>query len=475
MPIPSLPRRHLLAYYLLLFFPCVLSFLNSPSVFRRVQAAGRQNAIIRHASSGSLLVVTNRDADVSPPDEEIDQEESILVSKSFSTPLLSQAPSVSSFILVKDWSDEALEKFTVAVNAVIEENPILTGKVTGKIKLWAASELSVLTGIYRPGSHSFVRQIELKNIPSPKNLDLAGQLDYIQKNVASRVGKKKSVMDQIKDESPLFGATVVALPDGYACIHVDMSHCVGDLMTYFQIVHQITDTELGKKVRPIEWENPLIRSHELFPDGFSKRDIARAYGLPFFVGILLHLPFMFQRKKEYMLLSRDKVKAKTDEYNAKGGEHVSSNDVMTAALCDANRSSDIFAFTRSMRGVTPGLHANTGGNLHCEVSFQRCAGRNPHFIRDMLKKGRYFEPGEFPLFESLTGRIGRITNCVVPSRQCSYGGATTVCYSPPEAFLDFCPMDTAIIFRANKDTFGVLHNFNEIEKSKFLDDLRQTG
>lgn len=390
-----------------------------------------------------------------------------------STYLILNSPAVASFVLVKGWSQESLETFTNAVNTVVSANPVLTGRATCPKNWWKEPEIGIITGTFLPGKHSFVETIDkTQHVPTPEGLSTPAQLEYIQKHVARHVGSLDSTLQQIHNKTPLFEAKVVLLPDNYACIYTKMSHCIGDIMTYYEILDQVSSVDKGGEINPINWDNPLKAQHEIFPEDLSKRDFNRLYGLPFLAGIASHVPSMFLRKKEYLLLSDKKIKAAKASYKAKGITGVSSNDIITAALCDANRSTDIFAFAMSMRGVSPGLGLRDGGNLHCEIPFQRCGGRNPLVIKDIIEKGRYFEPDEVPAWESWTGKVGRLSNCIVPMNRMSFGGCKPICYCPSKSFLDFTPLDTAIIFRVAKGQDAVLHNFEKVnKKSKLLKDI----
>ena len=390
-----------------------------------------------------------------------------------STYLILSSPAIASFVLVKGWSQESLETFTNAVNTVVSANPILTGRATCPKNWWKEPEIGIITGAFQPEYHNFVETIDkTQHVPTPKGLSTTDQLEYIERHVARHVGDLDSTLQQIYNKAPLFDAKVVLLPDNYACIYIKMSHCIGDMMTYYEILDQVSTVDKGGAILPINWDNPLKAKHEIFPEELSKRDLNRLYGIPFLAGLASHVPFMPFRKKEYMLLSDEKIKAAKASYKAKGITGVSSNDIITAALCDANRSTDIFALTRSMRGVSQGLGLRDGGNLHCEIPFQRCAGRNPLVIKDIIEKGRYFEPDEVPAWSSWTGKVGRLSNCIVPMNRMSFGGCKPLCYCPSKSFLDFTPLDTAIIFRAAKGQDAVLHNFEKVnKKSKLLEDI----
>jgi hypothetical protein len=88
-----------------------------------------------------------------------------------------------------------------------------------------------------------------------------------------------------------------------------------------------------------------------------------------------------------------------------------------------------------------------------------------------LDRGQYFEPDEIPYWPCVTGRIGRISSCVVPMHNMSFGGCKPLCYCPNKSFLDHTPMDVAVIFRVAERKDAVLHNFQHMRPSKQLQSI----
>lgn len=73
--------------------------------------------------------------------------------------------------------------------------------------------------------------------------------------------------------------------DGTAAYSIKMSHAVGDGTTFFQLVSQVSSYMNGRTPSPIDWNNPLKATHEIYPENFSERDYERSYGLPFGWGV----------------------------------------------------------------------------------------------------------------------------------------------------------------------------------------------
>jgi len=157
-----------------------------------------------------------------------------------------------------------------------------------------------------------------------------------------------------------------------------MAHCIGDGVTYYNIMDQINQifntynlsSEMcGRHIhmnKMIDWKSPLISSHEIFPESFSYCDIQKSYGLPFFLGLVYNTLFEPRDQKGYFILCKDKVDHQRKEYGTRYGMHLSPNDIITAALCEINSSTDIFAFTMDKKNRNG---KQLGGNYHCEIPF----------------------------------------------------------------------------------------------------------
>ena len=165
--------------------------------------------------------------------------------------------------------------------------------------------------------------------------------------------------------------------DGNAAYSIKMSHAIGDGTTFFQIVSQISSFMNGRDPSPIDWDNPLKAEHEIYPPTFSERDYHRSYGLPFGWGLFKNIRTLSKRRCRYLLLSKEKIHKKRielrrmcgDGINGKSAtdQSISANDIIMAAICEMNGSSDIFAFDRSVRGIKEGVGKSAAGNFFWEM------------------------------------------------------------------------------------------------------------
>ena len=210
-------------------------------------------------------------------------------------------------------------------------------------------------------------------------------------------------------------------------------------------------------VEYIDWIDPAIASHEIFPKTFSERDIQTAYGAPFFGGLLKNLLNIHEQKKSYFVLSKEKIENERRRLISLHNGHVSANDVITAALCEANMSTDIFAFTINMRE----RHSNLGGNFHSEIPFLRKESTNPAMFRQIVKHGQYFKRDELPICPFVRGKVGRISSLASIQTLIVPEGMDIICHTMLASYETNIPMDVAFITSMNSDNYLVIHNFRE--------------
>jgi hypothetical protein len=327
----------------------------------------------------------------------------------------------------------------------------------------------VIPNSFRLEEHSFVHVVHItdwnSSFPSPAHLSDMNLLQYLDTHISPFIQTLGSVDHLISSSSPLFGVDLVILPDGFASYVMKMAHCIGDGVTYYNImdqIHHIFNNDFSRNSvsnsKNIDWTSPLISSHEIFPKYFSSCDIQKSYGLPFFLGLVYNTLFEPRDNKGYFLLCKDKVDHQRKEYGARDEMHLSPNDIITAALCEINTSTDIFAFTMDARD-RHGKHL--GGNYHCEIPFDRRFGSNPRNFRQILKSGSYYQRDQLPWLPFFQGRVGRISSLATIQKLVSSDEIKIQCHSMLASFLENIPMDAAFITEMNNSTYVVLHNFRD--------------
>eukprot|EP00804_Cyclotella_cryptica_P007614 CCRYP_015230-RA/>CCRYP_015230-RA protein AED:0.00 eAED:0.00 QI:846/1/1/1/1/1/2/297/304 len=285
-------------------------------------------------------------------------------------------------------------------------------------------------------------------------------------------------------------AKIIDFGDGHAAYSVKMSHAIGDGTTYFQLISQISSYMNGNEPPPIEWNNPIKATHEIYPEIFSERDYHRSYGLPFGWGLLKNLRGLPTRRCKYLLLSKEKIREIKNEMRGKNltgmndkataidddtiaRGRISTNDIVMSAICEMNGSSDVFAFDRSVRGIKEGVSAYDAGNFFWEIPFDKQKGTDPTEFRKILLKdsGSFYDRDEVPLLPFLNGRVGRITSLATITHQTAFPGSELLCQFPSASFISELPLDVAVIFKFNADYWGIMHNFRKTTHSPLLEKI----
>ena len=324
--------------------------------------------------------------------------------------------------------------------------------------------------------HEFVKILTLSNTRAMEEMASATEmLQWFDQDLFSLLDESELTSTQIKHKLPLFGATLVLLPGNHALYSIKMSHCVGDGVTFFHLVKQVSHCMSGLSVSPIDWDNPAKATHEIYPPSFSWRDAEVAYGAPFLVGALKNLLSIRRRQAHMFLLNKHKITAERQRLRDQhGSSSISSNDVITAALCKANQSSDVFVFTENARGVKEGVPRNAAGNFFWEVPVSRKVCSRPEELRNVISSSNlgYYKTNELPLLPFLCGRVGRVTSLASIAENVLYEGVEIMSTVVPVSLMNLIPLDVAIIFRFNAEYWGVLHNFAEFNMTGLLQDAK---
>lgn len=438
-----------------------------------------------------------------------DHDSSIIASQGKTANFMLAWPTITTFTLVKGWDQETTSKLRLAVQKVVKRNPILTGRATLAFSPFNPVKISI---VMRKDHdlrhvHNFVHEIDLENpqtdsgngnvtsLPPDlkfENMDGMEILQFMDDFLAPIIPTTESVFSLAMDGGPLFRIDVIQLPNSYACYVVSMSHCVGDGVTYYNIMQEIkhslddqhgegshttstTTHDHHEEKRGLQWSHPDIAFHEVFPSRFSNRDIEFSYGGPFFLGLLKNSVNIKKQKISYIVIDKEAVEKKRRELSTirdSSDGHLSHNDIITAALCEANLSSKIFAFTMNMRD----RHSHFGGNFHNEIPFPKNIIADPYSFRAIVKDGFYYAKDELPLCPFVLGQVGRISSLATVQKLIQNDKVEVICHSMLSSFGQNVPLDTAFIISMNKSSYVILHNFRELDLNKgLLCDLTQSS
>lgn len=395
-------------------------------------------------------------------------QQKFLIHKGRSKTMILRSPSQAGLTLIENWSEDATQALSRAVEQIVEANPILRGRVYHEKKqLWIA------TGRDGAAENDVSDKQEfLRILPTPRNApdfsliqDPQERLEVLQQHLVPLFDPCELTSAQISKNLPLFGVTLVLLPNNFAVFAIQMSHAVGDGVTFFQIVKELSLFMSDLPVEhPLNWDCPAKPTHELYPPSSTKRDVDISYGAPLMLGLLKNFPFLLSRKAEFLLLPKSKVNAKKRALRtALNTTDISANDVITAAICEACRSSDLFFFTENVRHNSGPIPTMAGGNFLFEVPVSRKTAIQPKKLRQVVRQHGEYAPNTLPVMPFICGRVGRITSLATVAETLLFDGTKVVCTLPLASFIAQIPMDVAVIFRYDRQHWGVLHNFGEFD------------
>jgi len=117
-----------------------------------------------------------------------------------------------------------------------------------------------------------------------------------------------------------------------------------------------------------------------------------------------------------------------------------------------------------------------GGNFLCEIPVSRRTAMQPERLRQVVSRHGEYAPNALPARPFYCGRVGRITSLASIAETVLYDGTTVVCTVPLASFIGEIPMDVAVIFRYDKQHWGILHNFAEFDRgAKLMAELLANG
>jgi hypothetical protein len=357
-----------------------------------------------------------------------------------------------------------------ATRLLIEKYPMLRGELAIVKNKTVGTQLWVLEGARAVSDDFFTEEdwTHEQSLLGMASLSVAQCLERVQTHVAPRTAKPLNTTEQEARQAPLCQVRLLALPDDVYCLLVGVSHAIADGGTYYRLVDELVAVVQDKnesvppppnikKPATLDWDNPALSTHEFGGAG----------GLPFLVGllwsVLINL-FYPRPKAQILVFDRQKITDQKTSLKDAATPYLSSNDIVLAALQQANATRTMTSLIVNDRARCPHLGPHDAGNYLSSLLLPTTLGRNPNRIRSVVTAGTYYGNDNDA---APTSYLYRMSIMIVSSWATAQGddcavtpkGTRLVCHLPHPAFVESFPLDVAVVFAASPDCLAVSHNF----------------
>jgi len=339
-------------------------------------------------------------------------------------------PAVARLYLCSGWNENVHNRLQAAIQKVIDQNPIFTGKFVQK-----KSRLCVLPGCFTLKDLFFVKEGPSVLMPSGTLERVAFMQQVLQPYFTADLGTGSQ---QLAKASPVFRMEVLTLPDGMACINFAISHSVVDGAGYHYVIKLISDALQEKDITPMKWE---VVEHQ-----FSNKRSYSVFAWTLSVMVELANQKLTGKSRPISSFIVDAEKCADLKQSLKrDSSFLSTNDVAVAAMAEVLPGRTT-AMPKNMRKRAPGIDAHLGGN-HVATVWGRFAG-DPVAVRKTVSVNTKEDPF---LFDIAT------RNCHVITMWCfdalfQGAGLVTEVRCPLALGEIPIPLSGAIIINADRET-----------------------
>jgi len=279
---------------------------------------------------------------------------------------MENVPAPAALQLCSGWNDEVHQHLQAALQKVIDQNPVFTGKLVKK-----DGRYCVLPGFYTLKDLLFVKDGPSIFVPTRALERVTFMQEVLEPCLAADLGNG---LKQLAEASPVLRMEVLTLPGGMACICLAISHSVVDGAAYHHVVQLISDALQGKAITPMKWEvteNPF---------GFNMLSV-----LALVPGLLAKLAyrkltgFKSHPINSFVINADECAQLKK---SLKGDcAFLSTNDVVTAAMAEVMPGRTTL-IPKDMRKKALGSEGYLGGN--CILCLEGTVAGDPAAIRKLV-------------------------------------------------------------------------------------------
>jgi hypothetical protein len=335
------------------------------------------------------------------------------------------------------------------------------------------------------------------------------------KNINNKV---LTVTQRAKRCLPLFGMQVLLLDNGYFCYSVMLCHAIGDAPTYYQLLHEISQSwgncnnsssgvgcsdhtataTTTTTTTTLNWNNELVITKEIAD---HPRDIDTVSGLPMAIGFIrsairlncsgFNFGWCTRRRRTaeledddnddddngrfyYLIIDKNKVNGLKQELKDDDVEFLSTNDVLTSRIFQAFFPSNYFDLIMVSRNDRNRIDDDSVGpyDAGCYFSVVPLPRLDdPNDIRRTMNQGYYYPiiPRQ-PIFR---GRFIMMTSWATAQRNLTIIPPTTktddqnqrhhyqlqqLAHIPHPSFVRDLPFAMIVVSQYSHNTLLVMHN-----------------
>jgi hypothetical protein len=392
------------------------------------------------------------------------EAQKIELGKFSASPMIQGLGTMAGCQIYSNWTEESTKKFQNAVALVVEMNPILSGFMLSE----------------KPNSayivpHQFKDFVEITKYIGEKfdlnSMSSQEKVIHLEKNILPLIQCLGTGEFQLKNKSRVFHCRVIEFENDLVAISIQMSHSIGDGATLFGVIDLIKFAMMDQDVVALNWTSDLGKAFNGLGDnkGPPPSKLAKVC---FILGMINLAIFGPKRSTRNVLVSKAKIGDMKKNLKNEKVEYLSSNDVLTAAIFEASKSTHLMMLAVDNRNHGETYEKDLAGNFESTLFLPKENCKDPNEIRLGLKELFWGKPKK-PMKYIIRGKFGAISNVTSLETNLECLGAKLECGLATGSLLKTVLQNTVFISSFDSESICLHHNIpeNHFDYSKVLGKL----
>ncbi|WP_438426451.1 hypothetical protein [Aquimarina macrocephali] len=350
---------------------------------------------------------------------------------------------------------------------IIDDNPWLAGRLV-KNKKHKNLQLSYPSG---PIPDDVIERIFLDN---PSHIKIGSNTKYEELFKVSKPAIVKKGVQLINKTDPVTKLTIV--PDlhsqgkGFALIF-SISHVVADGYTYYKIFNQLFTDKPVERLAAQRNQKAADRVTEVV----GQKSFKFFHSAPFILNLVKGAIFGKKTKCYGFYVEPKKIdtaKNQVKENSTSGVDYISTNDILTSSFAKVTNSR-ICIMAVNLRSWIKDIGSDDAGNYAGGLLFDNDTGHHPVNIRKAFQSGLPVPTTAKPLpkfGEALQCKLGLISSWADFQESHDLEKCEQLFHIPLYEAKKAFPLDSAVVFKAKPEQFGIIYFSKTVERNKFLSD-----